>query len=360
MATPSTRARIAALLESGRPLSAAAIARRLTVTRPVVVRHLNALIKEDRAVREGEGRRTRYRAAGAVPVPPKLNLASFVRRYPRVGLSETTVWHELVRLNPELANLSNASLELFRYAFTELLNNAVEHSAGTDVEVQFSQSGDVLSFEIIDNGVGLFSHLRQRLGLDSTDEAAKRLSQGKLPPMPDARTGSGKGVGIFFCAHAARRFEVESNGYRFLVDNQTGNAAAASAPPRAGTRVRFDGELSPRQTLSNLLGPPRPPGSPDPRRPPAPPHPARVVVTLGTRFISRTEAQKLLNRLARYQTVVLDFKEVREIGPGFADEVFRVWPHHHPGVTLQPINMSPGVSVVVDHARAGPMNKEDR
>jgi DNA-binding transcriptional ArsR family regulator len=379
MANLSTRVRIAALLETGRALSAAEIARRVRLTRPVVNRHLAALVKEGQVMREGAGRRVRYRAVNAPPegpatpppasartpppaparaaTPPpartgKSTASTFVRRYPRAVISEGRVWEELVAANTTLAGLSRPAQEIFRYAFTEMLNNAIEHSQGNEVEVRLARGkGDLPSFEILDDGVGLFSSLRQRFGFDSVEEAVKRLSQGKLPALPDERRDTtdaggaaapGRGAGVFFSSRAARRFEIESNGYRWLVDNGTGTAAAANATPRQGTRVRFEGDPQPRRTLGDLFAR---------HTEHTGLHKTRVVVTLGTSFISRVEAQRLLSRLERFHTVVLDFKDVKEIGQGFADEVFRVWPHDHPDVTLEPINMSPGVSLMVDHAR---------
>jgi DNA-binding transcriptional ArsR family regulator/anti-sigma regulatory factor (Ser/Thr protein kinase) len=348
MRTPSSRVRIAALLEGGKALSAAEIARRLKVTRPVVTRHLSALVKEGGVVREGQGRRLRYRAwvvpspaavAAAADAPPPASPVSFVRRYPRAVLSEGRVWQELLVLHPALGRLPAPARELFQYAFTEMLNNAIEHSQGTEVEVRFAQaSDDTLSFEVIDDGVGLFHNLRALLGLASAEEAARKLSQARLPPWPDGRAGAG----LFFSSRAARRFEVESNGFRWLVDNPTGQTVAASAPPRTGTRVRFQGDLQPRRPLAELFAR---------YNEHTIIHRTRVVVTLGTGFISRSEAQRLLAPLERYHTVVLDFRGVEEIGQGFADEVFRIWPTNHPHVTLEPINMSPGVSLMVDHAR---------
>ena len=238
----------------------------------------------------------------------------------------------MLGLHPTRFELPGEAAEIFRYTFTEILSNAIKHSDGTEVEVGFEPARDgALAFEVIDNGIGLFRSLRDRFGLESVEEAADKLARGSL-----------SGTGILVAAQASRHFEVESAGSRWMVDNLTGQAAVASAPGRQGTRVRFEGELHPRRKLTELV-------AEHPRR--APHHRTRVVVTLGTRFISRAEAQRLLGRLERFHTVVLDFKDVQEIGEGFADEVFRVWPHGHPEVTLEPINMSPVISFMVDHAR---------
>ena len=43
-------------------------------------------------------------------------------------------------------------------------------------------------------------------------------------------------------------------------------------------------------------------------------------------LVSRSQARRLLARVDRFRTVVLDFKGVDAIGQAFADEVFRVFP----------------------------------
>ncbi len=72
--------------------------------------------------------------------------------------------------------------------------------------------------------------------------------------------------------------------------------------------------------------------------------------SIGVRFISRSEAKRLLSGLDRFAEVVLDFTGVEEIGQGFADEVFRVWARAHPKVRLKPVNMSEAVEFMVRRA----------
>lgn len=67
----------------------------------------------------------------------------------------------------------------------------------------------------------------------------------------------------------------------------------------------------------------------------------------GTLFVSRSEARRLLAGLERFSEVELDFDGVAEVGQGFVDEVFRVWPADHPGTRLVPIRMAPMVESMV-------------
>ncbi|MGA9521039.1 MAG: STAS-like domain-containing protein, partial [Myxococcaceae bacterium] len=67
----------------------------------------------------------------------------------------------------------------------------------------------------------------------------------------------------------------------------------------------------------------------------------------GLRFISRSEAKRLLVGLDAFEEIVLDFKDVTEIGQGFADELFRVWARAHPGVKLEAVNTTPAVQFML-------------
>jgi hypothetical protein len=48
--------------------------------------------------------------------------------------------------------------------------------------------------------------------------------------------------------------------------------------------------------------------------------------------------------------VVLDFRDVEEIGQGFADEVFRVWAAAHRATKLSAVHMNRAVELMVRRA----------
>ncbi len=57
-------------------------------------------------------------------------------------------------------------------------------------------------------------------------------------------------------------------------------------------------------------------------------------------------------RLERFEEVVLDFSGVDEIGPAFADEIFRVFANEHPGTNLSPVNANDSVARMIRRAAA--------
>lgn len=75
-------------------------------------------------------------------------------------------------------------------------------------------------------------------------------------------------------------------------------------------------------------------------------------------YVSRSQAKKLLKDLEGFDTIILDFKRVRLVGQGFADEVFRVYQQQRPTVELIAIHMEPTVEFMVRRAMA--QVKEDK
>ena len=71
-------------------------------------------------------------------------------------------------------------------------------------------------------------------------------------------------------------------------------------------------------------------------------------------LVSRSQAKRLLARVDRFQTVIMDFKDVETIGQSFADEIFRVFQRQHPEITLFAVNTSEEVAGMITRAKSAP------
>jgi hypothetical protein len=49
------------------------------------------------------------------------------------------------------------------------------------------------------------------------------------------------------------------------------------------------------------------------------------------------------------EQIILDFKGVKSIGQGFADEIFRVFKKAHPDKVIKIENLIPSLKPIVDH-----------
>lgn len=257
--------------------------------------------------------------------------------YPLPGLEEVDVW----RASSDALSLTARTEEysVFHYACTELVNNAIDHSGGTHVDVRlYRDTPGEIRFEVQDDGVGAFERLRRSLGLAEPLEAIVELSKGKGTSDPARHSGQG----IFFTSRILDRFALAANGIEWTVDNELGDQAVGISPTTTGTLVSGSFAVPPHRTTAEVFR-----AFSDDDFAFSKTRPSVALAALGTDFVSRSEAKRLLARLEEFGEVELDFSGVDSVGQAFVDEVFRVWPSVHPGTALVPVNMNPAVDFMV-------------
>lgn len=320
------------LLQRG-PTTSTAVARALGVSRQAAHVRLKGLVESGRVVREGVARATRYRLPAA---------ERWERSFPLAGLAEDRVLQKMVAEDAAIGRLTGEAEGLVAYVVTELVNNAIDHSSGNRVRVSAEHRGTLLLLEIEDDGVGAFAHVRDVLSLPSELAAVQELSKGKTTTAPEHHTGEG----LFFTSKAVDFFCLASGAQAWIVDNRREDmAVAAVEPPLQGTLASVEIDLADARSLAMLF---------DEYTQDYEFAKTRTVVRLfaiGVRFVSRSEAKRLIHGLDRFREVVLDFRGVEGVGQGFADEVFRVWAAAHPAVSLEPVNMNEAVAFMVERAR---------
>lgn len=123
--------------------------------------------------------------------------------FPLEGLREDEVWSE--HIEPLLeGQIPENVFWMWNYCFTELLNNAIDHSEGTSVVIGvFKPSSDAVITLIRDNGVGIFRKIQEAFSLDDPREAILELAKGKLTTDPARHTGEG----IFFSSRCCDDFQ---------------------------------------------------------------------------------------------------------------------------------------------------------
>ena len=326
---------IRALLASQGKVSAGEVARLGGFTRQAAHYHLSRMVKSGELAGQGAGPTSRY-----------VRRAVFAATYPLAGLEEHVVWREVEAALSASVSLSGEARSILAYSFTEMLNNAIEHSAGRSAVVLAWHAEGNVAFQVTDDGVGVFEKVRATYALTDEFEAISHLSKGKQTS--DAARHSGEG--IFFTSKAVDMFELESDRLTWTVDNLRGDQAVGGPPsPRKGTRVacrvardsnRSLTEVFERFTQEQSLGFSRTSV------------PVRLLLPGGS-FVSRSEAKRLAVGLDRFREVVVDFSGVTEIGQAFVDELFRVWAQDHPRTELIPQAMTPAVEAMIERGLTG-------
>ena len=309
-------------------VSAGEVAAAAGVSRQAAHHHLAQMHSNGEVERIGAGRSTRY-----------VRTSTFERRWPLTGLLEEHVWRETREAVPCLRELTPDAKSILHYAMTEMVNNAIDHSSGTFVEVVVWCERDMIAFEVLDDGVGAFKNIREKLHLADEFAAIQELTKGKQTTDPDRHTGEG----IFFTSKAVDVFELESSGLRWIVDTVRHDQAVADSTRRIGTRVRCELDPATSRRIVDVFNEFADPdtGAFD-----------RTEVTLrlfetSDTFVSRSEAKRLGSQLERFDQAVIDFSGVETVGQGFIDELFRVWAREHPGTVLVPKHMSPAVERMI-------------
>jgi len=171
------------LLAEKNEVSSGEVAEIAGVTRQAAHYHLRRMVETGEITAAGAGRASRY-----------VRRSLWTKRFLLEGLQEDRVWNELYNGTSEVEALPEDAGAIARFAFTEMLNNAIDHSGSEYVDVPVTVTEDRLLFSVIDTGVGAFEHVRKAKDLEDHPAAIQELAKGKLTTDPARHTGEG----IFF------------------------------------------------------------------------------------------------------------------------------------------------------------------
>lgn len=233
--------------------------------------------------------------------------------------------------------------DIFDYTFTEILNNAIEHSASKRIFVNVQRGQKDIGFQVFDWGVGVFNNIKKKFKLKSPAEAIEHLLKGKQTTLPQAHSGKG----LFFTSRLADVLTLKSFGKKMIFDNKINDIFVGDLKQSAkGTKVAFNISLGSKKTIRKVFQ-----KYADKNFFFSKTDFKVKILGLGAgSYISRSEARRLLFGLNKFRHLTLDFKKVDAIGHGFADEVFRVWQKNHPKVTINHINANESVKLMIKRA----------
>lgn len=309
---------------------------RTGASRRATLAALRRLVEAQWLTRSGSARRPVY-GPGA--------LRQVVRSFTLHQLQEDVAWQR--DFAPHF-DLPRPIGRMVQHAFTELVNNAIDHSGGTSVTVSLRQTPTHAQLLVSDDGCGVFEKICDTYELSDAQHAMLELSKGRLTTQPDAHTGRG----LFFSSQLADVFDIHANGQAFQRRAWQGNAwAAGKGLPRRGSSIYMAVSLQSTRTLEQVLGEWSVDGTGiafDQTR-----VMLSLVVGAGQMLDTRAQARRVAARLPQFKRAEVDFSGVEDVGHAFADELFRVFAKAHPQVELVPLNMTPRVTALVQAARAG-------
>lgn len=347
----STEEQIIAFLQAKRIVTATELSKHLGVSRAYTHRILQDLREEGRIQVVGNTRQAHYVLASdpgsADTARASIRRISF--KLTNIGLDESLVFERIERSTGILMNISENVQKLVRFAFTEMLNNAIDHSNSEQILVSCRRTDSAILFTVRDFGIGIFNNVRKTRRLPNTLAAIEDILKGKTTTMPEQHTGEG----VFFTSKAADIFVIDSFEKRLTVTNLVPDMFIIDRSRELqGTLITFTLGLKSTRTLDGVFKAftiEHDDGFSFSK--------TKVLIKLyerGDAFLSRSEAKRVLVNLEHFEEVELDFQKVESIGQAFADEVFRVWKRSHPNVRLIPMNMNENVAFMVRRAGGSP------
>lgn len=317
---------------------AAVTAEKFGLSRQAVLHHIHFLIDAGLLSFVGTTRDRRYSLT---------RIIDYFKSFPIKGLQEDKVWRDEVR--PQLGDVAKNVLDICGYGFTEMVNNAIDHSESEELVIQLKRTAIDIEMTIIDNGIGIFNKIQKELDLEDPMYAILELAKGKLTTDPKHHTGEG----IFFSSRMFDFYAIWSGNLYFahlgepeviggndwLFEDKEDKVQGTIVSMRIKSKsVRTTKSVFDYFAVGDDFGFSK----------------TTVPVFLAQygneNLISRSQAKRLLTRFERFKEIVLDFKSVDLIGQAFADEIFRVFQSEHPKIRLMPINTNEEVTRMIQRA----------
>jgi anti-sigma regulatory factor (Ser/Thr protein kinase) len=309
------------------------------LTRPAVLRHVHALIKKGAIGVKGI---TRDRSYFEIPIVNK----GFT--FPLIPPpEEDKIWIEKVR--PLLGAAKENVIRICEYGFTEMVNNAIDHSSGKNLQTIVNVTYSNIKLIVADDGIGIFTKLKEELHLDHPRDAILELYKGKLTTDPERHTGEG----IFFTSRMFDKFMIASGKLSFSRDSEGRDFLLTEDyidEEMSGTVISM--EISPRSTKTTKQILDKFSADDDMGF-------TRTIVPVSLakfgdeNLVSRSQAKRLLTRLDKFKEIWFDFASVKTMGPAFADEIFRVYQNQHPLIKMEPIRANEDIEALIKRVKTG-------
>lgn len=167
------------------------------ISRQAVYKHLKKLESENLIKIEKQGKRLLLSLVTTVSEIWDFKLSP--------SLEENTIYQECIY--PLINVLPKNVVNIWHYGFTEMVNNAIDHSGGDHLRISFKATAVDHRIAISDNGEGIFAKIQKSLHLHHPQEAVLELAKGKLTTDPKNHSGEG----IFFTSRMFDSFAIHSD-----------------------------------------------------------------------------------------------------------------------------------------------------
>ncbi|MBL7156220.1 MAG: DUF4325 domain-containing protein [Candidatus Pacebacteria bacterium] len=311
-------------------------------SRAYINRFFKELQDEGKIVLLGKANKTKYVFMEKKAIAKaKREILIFRQILENKNISEDIILNEIKKHTGIFLGLSKNIIQILDYAFTEMLNNAIEHSKSKKIELFVEKKDKVVYFDITDRGIGIFNNIMQKHKLRDEMEAIQDLIKGKQTTMPEKHSGEG----IFFSSKAGDQLIIQSSKKKLIFNNILDDVFVKNIKNRKGTKVSFAINIRSKNDLNIIFRKYSGDAFEFSK--------TKVLVNLykiGIDYISRSQARRILTGLEKFKTVILDFQGVDTIGQAFADQIFRVWKNHYSEIDIQCQNSNENIDFMIKRA----------
>jgi hypothetical protein len=306
------------------------------ITRQAVNKHVQSLVEQKALIVRGSTRNKTYH------LHP---LIKWDKTYPLTNkLEEDVVWDMDIR--QLVADLPDNVKAIWVYGFSEMLNNAIDHSSGQEAVIHVEKTAIETEITIHDDGEGIFKKIQRELNLHDERHAVLELSKGKLTTDPSRHSGQG----IFFTSRMFDEFAVLSGSIFFSHEfNNAEDWILERQGAQSGTTVFMKLNNNTSRTSKQIFDQY---SSGDDYAFTKTVVPVRLAQYGDESLVSRSQAKRLLARVDRFKVVIFDFAGVETIGQAFADEVFRVFKKQHLEMQIMSTNTNLEVTQMIRRAES--------
>ncbi len=306
-----------------------------SITRQAVHRHLKNLTAEGALAPSGKTRNRIYKLCAQFEHRAGYGLGN--------GTNEDVAWEQAVE--PFVHNFPENIKDIWHYCFTEMFNNAIDHSGGVGALIQITKTAANTQLMLADDGIGIFKKIQTAMNLADERHAILELCKGKLTTDPEKHTGQG----IFFTSRLLDSFDIFSGGVYFShVMGDEEDWIVERAQPNSGTVIYMKLNNHTSRTCKKVFDQYSDEEDFGFIKTVVP---VRLAQYGNEKLISRSQAKRVLARVELFKCVVFNFESVPTIGQAFADEIFRVFTNAHPEIQVVPINANSDVKRMIESAR---------
>jgi len=342
-----TREKLLKLARQNDKIVASELSTQFAVSRQYLNRLVNDLVRAGKLLKVGGTRYAYYVLPEYARQHPEILPLNYTRTFKNISIEEHKILDQVEQEYPPVKKLPENIRSIFTYAFSEMLNNAIEHSRSKNVHVEVSIQNKMASFIAEDFGIGVFRNVMKERNLKSELEAIQDLLKGKTTTMPKSHSGEG----IFFTSKVGDLFILDSYGYLLIINNELPDVFIHKTNKiKRGTRVTFNLSTSSSLRLNDIFKKYTDIGTGSDYGFDKTEVRIKLYTIVGI-YVSRSQARRVLTGLEKFKVILFDFDKVPVIGQAFADEIFRVFHHKYPNIKLETENMNEGVKFMVERAK---------